>query len=306
MAPGRESPFTLVALLVLSALSGACGVGDVATPSTQHADGPAPPSADGASGGARRTCSEPAEDRPAGSACVSSVEGSLVEDGSNSPLSLFVSICGGVCFAGSSDAGAFRVPIGRFVDLSTYVLHVDGRPEHTDRFVRLPRSSSDALVLAEPVQVPRLDQRGPTLPESPVASPSVLRAGDVTLTLAPNTAIAVAFTDVARGAEGRLLRSGRVSAEVSRDPNLLALHALAPFGATLVPEAEIAIVLPPSPVVADGTTLDLVALDEDLLSAEVGTLRVVGTATVHDGVARSDAGHGIGKLTWIGVRKSSR
>ena len=90
------------------------------------------------------------------------------------------------------------------------------------------------------------------------------------------------------------------------DSRLLSLHALAPFGATLAPRAGVAIALPSSPVVADGTVVDLVALDDDLRSAQVGTLRVIGSATVMNQVARSDDGQGIERLTWVGVRAKER
>lgn len=298
MGTGRRQP-TLPGLVL--SICAAC--------STSAAEPPSPAAApvETAPAAGRAPCSEPVEQRPAGSTCVKTVQGTLVEPVTGAPLpSLLVTVCGGICFAGSGDATGFSVPINRFVDLSTYVLHVDGRPDHANVFLHLARASSESVVLAEPTRVPRLDQRGPSFSETPNAASSVLRAGDVTLTLAPSTEVQLDFADVALEAEGRVLRSGSVGVDAFGDPNLVALHALAPFGATLTPAVEIAIALPPGVAIADGTAVELVALDDDLLSPAVGTLHVIASATVSGGIARSDAGNGIGRLTWVGVRTKGK
>ena len=249
-------------------------------------------------------CSEPVDQRPAGSACVKTVTGRLVEDATQTPVKLLTTVCGaGLCLLGDGDANGFSVPVNRFVDLDVFVLHVDGRPSHANVYIRLARSTSDAIVLASPVRVPILDQVGTALPQMPPGANLVLRAGDVALTLGPTTAVELDFADAALEAEGRKLRSGKVSSEVMSDPKLVVLHAMSPFGATLTPPAEVAITLPAAAGIADGTAVELVALEDTLDSPETGKLKVVATATVTGGVAKSDPGTGLARLTWIGVRK---
>jgi hypothetical protein len=248
-------------------------------------------------------CSEPVDQRPVGSACIKTVTGRLVEEPTAQPIALLTTVCGaGLCLLAKGDPSGFVASVNRFVDLDAFVVHVDGRPTHANVFVRLARASSDAVVLADPIRVPRLDQVGPALPEKP-ASSTVVQAGDVALTLAAGTVVELDFADASLEAEGRLMRSGRVSREAAPDPELVVVHALAPFGAALKPAAAVAITLPASAGLADGMTVDLVALQDSVLSPDIGKLRVVGTATVSGGVARSDAATGIERLTWIGVRK---
>ena len=117
-------------------------------------------------------------------------------------------------------------------------------PEHANVFVRLARTPAEAVVLqnrsgsrSSTRSVLRSRRRRP-----PRAR--YVQAGDVALTLAPSTAVELDFADAALEAEGRKLRVGRVSSELAGDPAIVALHALAPFGATLKPAAAVAITLP--------------------------------------------------------------
>ena len=249
-------------------------------------------------------CSEPADQRPAGSACVKTVAGRLVEDGTSAPVKLLTTVCGtGLCLLGDGDANGFTVAVNRFVNLDAFVVHVDGRPTHANVYVRLAPTSSDAVVLGNPIRVPKLDQVGPALPMTAPGATLVVKAGDVALALGATTVVELDFADAALEAEGRKLRSGRVSSEVVKDPNLVVLHALSPFAVTLTPAAEVAITLPANHGIADGTAVDLVALDDTLDSPDNGKLKVVATATVTAGVAKSDPGTGLTRLTWVGVRK---
>jgi hypothetical protein len=235
---------------------------------------------------------------------VKTVEGRLVEDPSGAPLSLLTTVCGaGLCLLGTSDANGFKVPVNRFVDLDSFVVHVDGRPNHANVYVRLARQSADVVVLTEATRIPRLDQVGGSLPSTAPLAGEAVSAGAVALTLAPSTEVQLAFADAALEAEGRKLRSGRVSGESALDPNLVVLYALAPFGAALKPAAQVAITLPSSANMADGTAVEIVALDDTLDSKDIGKLRVVAQATVTGGVAKTDAGSGLDRLTWVGVRK---
>jgi hypothetical protein len=293
-------------LLVGVVAAGASGCGNGGT-----SDGPDGGTAatDGGADAAAVPCSEPVASRPPGSSCVRTVSGRLVEDDpSGAPVSLLTTVCGGgLCVLAKGDASGFEVALNRFVDLdASFVVHVDGRPSHANVFVRLARTPADAVVLQNPIRVPKLDTVGPALPATASAGGAVLTAGDVTLTLAPSTAVELDFADAALEAQGRLLRVGRVSSDLAADPSVVTLHALAPFGAALKPAAGVAIALPAAAGLADGTAVDLVALDDTLDGPDIGRLVVVATATVTGGVAKSDPGTGLSRLTWVGVRKKAK
>jgi hypothetical protein len=120
----------------------------------------------------------------------------------------------------------------------------------------------------------------------------------VELTLAAGTT-----TTVAPAHENtRELLAGVVSDAANWDPSVLTLYAVGPFSAQFAPNVAVAITLPAAKVVPDGTILDLVVLDDDIVGGHAGTLLKVGSATVTGGVARSAAGVGISHLTWVGVR----
>jgi hypothetical protein len=310
LAPGAAlaRPLVIVAVALGALLAGACGSGDGAS-AGMSADGGAVVSDGGADAATAPPCSEPVASRPAGSACVRTVTGRLVEDDpTGAPIALLTTVCGaGLCLLAKGDASGFEVTVNRFVDLdASFVVHVDGRPSHANVFLRLARTSAEAVVLENAIRVPRLDSVGPALPAAPSGMASVLTAGEVTLTLAPGAAVELDFADAALEAEGRKLRAGRVSTEAAADPALVTLHALAPFGAVVKPAAGVAVALPAGSGLADGTAVDLVALDDTLDGPNIGRLIVVATGTVTAGVARSDPGAGLSRLTWIGVRRKSQ
>lgn len=297
----------LVAAAAFAVLTGtACSSsgGDASAAHDTDSGGGGGPSDDAGSGSAKVACSEPAASRPPASSCVKTVTGSLVEDATSAPLALLTTVCGaGLCLFARPSPTGFAVDVNRFVDLDAFVVHVDGRPNHANVFVRLTRQASDAVVLGSPIRVPRLDAVGPELPESPPAAPVTARAGDVTLTLVAGTTVELEFADAALLAEGRKLRSGPVSSALAGDPQVVGLHALAPFGAALKPAAEVAITLPAGHGITDGNVVDVVVLESRLDDPQTGKLRVVGAATVTGGVARSEPGNGLTRLTWVGVRR---
>jgi hypothetical protein len=289
-------------LVAVAVFGSACSSSDAASTTGGGA------TTDGGADATVAPCSEPVASRPAGSACVRTVAGRLVEDGpAGAPIALLTTICGaGLCVLAKGDANGFEVTLNRFVDLdASFVVHVDGRPSHANVFHRLARTSAEAIVLENAIRVPKLDSVGPALPAAPSTVGSVLTAGDVTLTLAAGAAVELDFADAALEGEGRKLRAGRVSAEATADPAIVVLHALAPFGAVVKPAAGVAVALPPGSGLADGTAVDLVALDDTLDGPNIGRLTVVATATVTGGVARSDPGAGLARLTWIGVRRKT-
>jgi hypothetical protein len=274
----------------------ACSSADTAPPSvTSQARPSVPPSTGGPTS---QECPDAAAVHPPDSTCVKVVRGQLV-DSTTQGVSAPIAVCGGgvICAGSVAAEGLFDVPLNRFVDLSTFVLHVYGHPVHGDLIVRLPRATTTDVTIAPLPLVPIFETKGGILPPS-VASSTVVRSGPVELTLAAGTT-----TTVAPAHENtRELLAGVVSDAATWDPNVLTLYAVGPFSALFTPRVAVAITLPAAKVVADGTTLDLVVLDDDIVGGHAGTLLKVGSAIVTGGVARSVAGVGIDHLTWVGVR----
>ncbi len=242
-------------------------------------------------------CASSTTSRPPNSSCVAVVHGQLL-DIENAPVTSPVTVCGGgiLCVGSAADEGVFKVPVNRFVDLSTFVFWVHAFPNHADMIVPLERATSSDVTLTMLPRVPRFQNIGDVLPQSSDAG-GVFRAGPVELSFAAGTQI-----NVAPALEhARQLRSGTVPDLAMWDPGLLAMFALGPPGTRLTGTAAVALTLPDTLTIADGTTLDLVIVDDDLLGGHPGTLITVGSVTVTKGVARS-VGAGIDRLTWVGVR----
>jgi hypothetical protein len=254
-----------------------------------------PPSGNAASGG----CSDSAASHPAGTSCVTVVHGQLI-DSADAPVTAPVSVCGGavLCTGSAANEGLFNVTVNRYVDLSTFVLHVYGHPYHGDMITRLARATTSDIALNSLPRVPRMENKGDVLPPTAVSS-TVVRSGPIELTLA-----AGATTVVEPAHENtRELLSGAVPDAAKWDAGVVALYAVGPFDAQFSPAAAVAITLPATATIADGTTLDLVVLEDDITAGvTAGTLVKVGSATVTKGIARSVVGGGLTRLTWVGVR----
>lgn len=243
-------------------------------------------------------CARSAASRPPNSSCVAVVHGQLI-DSEDAPVTSPVTVCGGgiLCVGSAADEGVFKVPVNRFVDLSTFVFWVHAFPNHADMIVPLERATSSDVSLTKLPRVPRFQNVGDVLPQSSDAG-GIFRAGPVELALAAGTR-----TNVAPAHENaRELRSGAVPDLAKWDPGFLAMFALGPPGARFTANASVALTLPDTLTVADGTILDLVILDDDLLGGHAGTFIPVGSVTVTKGVARSVGAAGIDRLTWVGVR----
>ncbi len=243
-------------------------------------------------------CAGPNAVRPPGSSCVAEVRGQLI-DSADAPVSSSVTVCGGgvLCVGSAASEGVFRVSVNRFVDLSTFVFWVHGFPAHSDMILPLKRATSSDVLLTAMPRVPRFDNKGDVLPPSS-ASGGVFRSGPVELTLAEGTSTQVAPAHEA----SRDFLVGTVPDLAKWDTGIVAMYALGPPGARFSRNVDVALTLPDSARISDGTTLELVVLDDDLLGGRAGTFLSVGTATVTKGVARSIAGEGIDRLTWVGVR----
>lgn len=286
-------PARLRSLVLLVPLAAACG-GD-ARPTATDAVGAPTASAPGKRGN-ESGCADD-DQAPAGAVCVQSVRGTVLDTRGDS-VSAVVSLCGlGLCFGGTIEDGLFTIPVGRHVDLASFSVHVAGRPRHGDVFFPVDAAPAAVVDLDEPVRVAVLEHEGPALPEL-ASDAAALTAGPVTVTLAPGTRAYVPPAD--QTPEGLHFRSGSVPERERWGEGLVALHTLAPFGTHLSARATVEISL--ASAVPDGTSLELVVLDEDLSGPRPGKIVGVGSATVTGGVARSDAGAGLDRLTWVGLR----
>ena len=120
--------------------------------------------------------------------CVMRVRGRAV-DLTGAPFGNgVITYCGAICFATNADAmGNFSLDVGTFIDPSVYSLLVHGRPDHGSLYVASPAPVDGVVTLVEPVAVPRYQDMGPMLPSTTAGG--TFTAGDVTLTVAPGTAL---------------------------------------------------------------------------------------------------------------------
>jgi hypothetical protein len=291
---------TLVRLSRLSCLS-LCAVGLLACSSdatpAPAVNGSAPVLTPGEDPSAA-ACAGSTSARPPNSSCVGVVRGQLI-DAANAPVSSPVTVCGGgvLCTGSTADEGLFTVNVHRFVDLSTFVFWVHGFPNHADMILPLQRATTSDITLTGIPRVPRYESAGDVLPPSS-AMGGVFRSGPVELTLAAGTQTVVAPAHE----NARALVVGTVPDPSKWGPDLVALYALGPPGARFAPTVDVALTLPDGAAIPDGTKLDLVVLDDDLLGGHPGTLITAGSVTVTKGVARSVAGTTLDRLTWVGVR----
>ena len=241
-------------------------------------------------------CAASTAPRPPGSSCVGVVRGQLL-DSEDAPITAPLSVCGGkvLCMGSAANEGLFNVNVHRYVDLSTFVLHVYGFPNHAEMILPLQRASTSDITLTGVPRVPRYQSIGDALPASGAAG-GVFRSGPVELTVTDGTTTEVnpAFGTL------RTLFVGAVPDLTKWGAGLVALYALGPPSTRFSPNVGVALTLPDVNAVPDGTVLDVVVLDDDIAGGHAGNLATVGSATVTKGVARSTVG--IDRLTWVGVR----
>jgi hypothetical protein len=243
------------------------------------------------------TCTGPAE--PSGR-CVDEVRGVATDVAGKALAGLGASVCGRVCFGATTDPdGLFRVKVGAVIDLSRYVVHLDGRPDHADVYVRLVDS-----VIASPLRAPALPADGAPLPPDG----GRVTSGPLALDVPPGTDFALAFADATAGDRGRLVRVATVDPSsappFAQNMGLYALYAIAPAGA--VASAKVGVSIRNDAGLAAQTTVEILTLEDDSIAAplEAGTLRAVARGHVSaDGRSiDTDPGEGITKLNWLGVR----
>jgi hypothetical protein len=159
--------------------------------------------------------------------------------------------------------------------------------------------------------------RLPTLPPSNVLLPpdgapaSSVTVGDLTLLVADGTTFDLDIEDFANGNAGRTLRVAAVplasAPSYATAANVDAIYALAPSGT--VPSVKVGVILKNSAALPASSAVELLVLGDDYFSTppNVGTLAVAASAHVSaDGqTIQTDPGEGIGKITWLAVRKAN-
>ncbi len=239
--------------------------------------------------------------------CVMRVRGRAV-DLAGAPFGNgVITYCGAICFATNADAtGNFSLDVGTFIDPSVYSLLVHGRPDHASLYVPSPAPVDGVVTLAEPVAVPRYVDMGPTLPSNTAGG--TFTAGDVTLTVAPGTALEFDVEDALLGALGQQMRAVYVpmaqAPRFARDAGLAAVWALAPFN--LLADRPIAVRVANRAGLAPNAAVDFVVLGQEIVRAPPTAGQAIVAATGHvtaDGMfVTTDPGTGISFVTWLGIR----
>lgn len=314
----------LVTVLFCSATLLGCGAdreGDAAG-SAGGASGAGGAGATGGQGGGagQAPCNEEPASIPSGAQCVRQVRGTVIDDDGNGVAALAVSVCGPVCFYGSTDSsGAFDVEVGAHIVGEAFSTLPHGRPNRTSFYFALPVWNGDVVqmgalrVLDLPASgsplVVATDQQG-----APAQSGS---SNGATLVVPAGVSVKLDVEDVAQGDLGKQFRALEVPAARRSDfvdPKLgiESLWAFSPFEAAFVSEAtgaeaKVSLSLANSPGFPPGTKVELLALGSYLFPSWVApaAFDAVATATVSADGARieMDPGQGIGYLTWLGVRQ---
>ena len=299
---------------LLSAIAlGACSSASTPAQATDHgSDAGAGNAPDDASTDAGRPppvpCSTPVEDRPPGATCVLEARGTVTDLDGVPQGDLVVTMCGRTCFgAHSLSDGSFVVPVGDFVNRENYAVHVDGRPDHADTYLRLGKGDSEVIALTAPLLVPSLPANGPLLPADGAAASSIT-SGDVTFAVADATTFDLNVEDFGTDA-GRMLRVASVPLAKAppfvHDANVEAVYAMMPDGAKA--SAKMGVTLVNAAALPAGIAVDVLILGEDYISSPptVGIMSVAASAHVSaDGkTIQTDPGEGIVDINWLGVRR---
>ncbi len=256
------------------------------------------------------TCTAPPGDwqegRDAPAYCVRDVFGRLQDPDALPIASVNVTVCGGVCFGGTTDAaGRFRIPIDVRLPDGAFALFAHGRPRYASALVPLPTSPAEQLDLGPFIELPLLSNDTMRLPDDGAPGRSV-QAGPIALNVPAGTTWDLSFEDLTDDLQGRTFRYAQVAPE--RAPRFAAgaalVYALAPFDAK--PSKPLSVTVTASTGLAPGAAVEFVVMGGvELKSPNGGGLPQV-AARGHvsdDGTSVStDAGQGVSLLTWLAIR----
>lgn len=257
----------------------------------------------GADAAERPEPSCPAE-RPDSGTCVHYVEGA-VADVTGKPIGpASVTVCGpGTCYGGRGDgAGQFKVRVGGYIDLATYRVHLDGRPDYADRFASLDGLTGPVLRLQDPIRTVKLPASGPPLVSG--GSATTVQSGTVTVRVQAGTEFDFGFANLSDEIHGKELRTTALSpASIPEWSEFSALVAFGPFGSTA--SKPLGIRLDLSVALVPLAPVEILVLQDDYASPDLGRMVVQAAGHVSaDGLhVDTDDGQGVQRLTWIGVRE---
>jgi hypothetical protein len=310
MVPGVvRRTWLFVGLGLMSSACGATSPGATRATGSNDAGAAAEPPIDAAA--LPTQCTTPIDQRPEGGTCILGATG-YVEDFAGAPLAnLVMTFCGGACYGMRSDrAGAFVIPIGDYLNTEDYALHADGRPDHGVDYLRMMKG--------EPTVISGVTMRLPALPSSDVELPpdgapaSSVTQGDLTLSVPDGTTFKLDDEDCCGVPGGRTLRVAFVpladAPGYATAANVDAIYVLAPSGAK--PSNKLGVTVSNRAALPASAAVELLVLGDDYFSTppSVGILAVAAAAHVSaDGkTIQTEAGEGIGELTWLGVRRKGK
>ncbi len=305
-------------VIAICACLSACGSSsDDAAPASGGqggASGAAGASGSGGAAGAAGCTGDPAPE----ARCIGSVSGRVVDAVGAGVAARSVSVCGGICYYGESDAtGAFSVLVDARLDPSQYSTLPHGRPDRTSFYFALPADASDDVTLGD-LLVLELPPSGPLLvvkSDKAGAPAQTVVSNGVTLDVPDGVSVKIDVEDIAEGDLGKMFRALRIpddkmSAFADPSLGLSALFQLTPFEAEMRDAAgqpALArigfdnIGLPP------GTAVELLGLGSYLFPEWIAPaqFQVVATGAVTSDGSRIelDPGQGLGYLTWVGIRE---
>jgi hypothetical protein len=254
-------------------------------------------------------CGASPDDRPPGASCLLEVHGALADRAGAALADHTVSLCGSTCYGTQTGpSGAFVIPVGELILRDQYAIHVDGRPDHADYFLRLAKGDDRVLTLAAPLLLPVLPATGPVLP--PDGGPDAsITSGDLTLGVEAGTTFDLAIEDFGKGDAARMLRVASVPLADAPPFAVIAgfeaTYAIAP--SEVRASKKMRVTLKNAAALPPGAAVEILMVGDDFVSVSptVGIAQVVAAGHVSaDGASiTSDPGEGVTVLTWLGVRR---
>lgn len=245
---------------------------------------------------------------PAGSVCLASVSGQVVDE-SGAPIGgMLLSVCAGDCFFGTSGSdGRFTVGVNKRLLVDQFALLMHARPDRASYYTRLPALVGDVITFARPIVVPKLPASGPAISLDGGVAQTV-SAGDVTLTIAANTTIMLDVEDYSilpLGGQLRVLKADPGAlplVDPGQTPN--ALYGFEPFEVLFTPPARLSFAN--SAGLPAGAAVEVQRMP-GLIGGAPPAGGFVHAANAHvsaDGMTIDfDPGEGVASLTWIALVK---
>jgi hypothetical protein len=223
---------------------------------------------------ARSACGD--DDVQAGTVCLERIEGRVLTESAVAPQAVFASVCSAsLCIpAPVQPDGSFTSEIGRWALPNTFTIHVDGRPQFADAYVRVPLAAKGLFTLSDPIVLVELPADGPALPDETSRASRTFSTGAVSLELPAGAQFQFSAADV--DPASRKFRAARAR---STSP-FLSVFAFGPFGAHS--EQSFTVTLPlPDTFKNDGAPVEVWTLSDDSKNGTAGTyLRETQRATV--------------------------